>query len=112
MAKERFVVVVGRVVFGLIQKKWNLTGWKEFVVGVVFIVASFAVGIKVPIIMARKQETDLTGSASNNKNRRAFCGPYALSYRKGRENASKKVSQAGHAASVSLVCARMRANSA
>ena len=62
--------------------------------------------------MARKQETDLTGSASNNKNRRAFCGPYALSYRKGRENASKKVLQAGHAASVSLVCARMRANSA
>ena len=62
--------------------------------------------------MARKQETDLTDSASNNKNRRAFCGPYALSYRKGRENASKKVSQAGHAASVSLVCARMRANSA
>ena len=37
--------------------------------------------------MASKQETDLTGSASNNKNRRAFCGPYALSYRKGWENA-------------------------
>lgn len=45
--------MVFAVVFGLIQKKWNLTGWKEFVVGVVFIVASFAVGIKVPIIMAR-----------------------------------------------------------
>ena len=43
------------MVFGLIQKKWNLTGWKEFVVGVVFIVASFAVGIKVPIIMGKTQ---------------------------------------------------------
>ena len=30
--------MVFAVVFGLIQKKWNLTGWKEFVVGVVFIV--------------------------------------------------------------------------
>jgi len=27
--------MVFAVVFGLIQKKWNLTGWKEFVVGVV-----------------------------------------------------------------------------
>lgn len=47
--------MVFAVVFGLIQKKWNLTGWKEFVVGVVFIVASFAVGIKVPIIMGKTQ---------------------------------------------------------
>ena len=47
--------MVFAVVFGLIQKKWNLTGWKEFVVGVVFIVASFAVGIKVPIIMDKAQ---------------------------------------------------------
>ena len=47
--------MVFAVVFGLIQKKWNLTGWKEFVVGVVFIVASFAIGIKVPIIMGKTQ---------------------------------------------------------
>ena len=47
--------MVFAVIFGLIQKKWNLTGWKEFVVGVVFIVASFAIGIKVPIIMGKTQ---------------------------------------------------------
>ena len=47
--------MVFAVIFGLIQKKWNLTGWKEFVVGVIFIVASFAVGIKVPIIMGKTQ---------------------------------------------------------
>ena len=45
--------MVFAVVFGLIQKKWNLTGWKEFVVGVVFIVASFAVGMICPSSWAR-----------------------------------------------------------
>jgi carbon starvation protein len=41
------------VVFGLIQKKFNFSGWKEFVLGVVFIVVSFAIGTKVPIILGK-----------------------------------------------------------
>ena len=41
------------VVFGLIQKKFNFSGWKEFVLGVVFIVVSFAIGMKVPIILGK-----------------------------------------------------------
>lgn len=41
------------VVFGLIQKKFNFSGWKEFVLGVVFIVISFAIGMKVPIILGK-----------------------------------------------------------
>lgn len=36
--------MVFAVVLGLIQKKFNLTGWKEAVVGIVCIVASFAIG--------------------------------------------------------------------
>lgn len=41
------------VVFGLIQKKFNFSGWKEFVLGVVFIIISFAIGMKVPIILGK-----------------------------------------------------------
>lgn len=41
------------VAFGLIQKKFNFSGWKEFVLGVVFIVVSFAIGMKVPIILGK-----------------------------------------------------------
>ena len=47
--------MVFAVIFGLIQKKFNLSGWKEFVVGVVFIVASFAVGIAAPITLNKDQ---------------------------------------------------------
>lgn len=47
--------MVFAVIFGLIQKKFNLSGWKEFVVGVVFIVASFAVGIAAPITLNKNQ---------------------------------------------------------
>ena len=36
--------MVFAVVFGLIQKKFNLSGWKEAVVGIAFIVASFVIG--------------------------------------------------------------------
>ena len=35
--------MVFAVVFGLIQKKFNLSGWKEAVVGIAFIVASFVI---------------------------------------------------------------------
>ena len=38
------------VVFGLIQKKFNFSGWKEAVLGIVFIVLSFAVGMKFPLV--------------------------------------------------------------
>ncbi len=47
--------MVFAVIFGLIQKKFNLSGWKEFVVGVVFIIASFAVGIAAPITLNKDQ---------------------------------------------------------
>lgn len=41
--------MVFAVIFGLIQKKFNLSGWKEAVLGIVFIVASFAVGMQFPL---------------------------------------------------------------
>ena len=40
--------MVFAVVFGLVQKKWNLSGWKEAVVGLVCIAASFAIGMNCP----------------------------------------------------------------
>lgn len=42
--------MVFAVVFGLMQKKFNLSGWKEAVVGIVCIVASFAIGMNCPLI--------------------------------------------------------------
>ena len=41
--------MVFAVVFGLIQKKLNLSGWKEAVLGIVFIIAAFAVGMFFPL---------------------------------------------------------------
>ena len=41
--------MVFAVVFGLIQKKFNLSGWKEAVMGIVFIIAAFAVGMVCPL---------------------------------------------------------------
>ncbi len=45
--------MVFAVVFGLVQKKWNLTGWKEAVLGIVCIAASFAVGMNCPLIFGK-----------------------------------------------------------
>ena len=45
--------MVFAVVFGLIQKKMNLSGWKEAVLGIVCIVASFAVGMSFPLIFTK-----------------------------------------------------------
>mgnify|MGYP002770010181 CR=1 FL=1 len=45
--------MVFAVVFGLIQKKFNLSGWKEAVVGIAFIVASFVIGNFCPIILGK-----------------------------------------------------------
>ena len=43
--------MVFAVVFGLVQKKLNLSGWKEAVVGVLCIAASFAVGMNCPLVL-------------------------------------------------------------
>ena len=45
--------MVFAVVLGLIQKKFNLTGWKEAVVGIVCIVASFAIGMNCSLIFGK-----------------------------------------------------------
>ena len=45
--------MVFAVVLGLIQKMFNLTGWKEAVVGIVCIVASFAIGMNCPLIFGK-----------------------------------------------------------
>ena len=45
--------MVFAVVLGLIHKKFNLTGWKEAVVGIVCIVASFAIGMNCPLIFGK-----------------------------------------------------------
>ena len=43
--------MVFAVVFGLVQKKLNLSGWKEAVVGILCIAASFAVGMNCPLVL-------------------------------------------------------------
>ena len=45
--------MVFAVIFGLIQKKFNFSGWKEAVVGIAFIVLSFVVGMNCPIITGK-----------------------------------------------------------
>ncbi len=52
--------MVFAVVFGLIQKKFNLSGWKEAVVGIVFIVASFVIGNFCPIILGKNAWSYIT----------------------------------------------------
>ena len=43
--------MVFAVVFGLIQKKYGFSGWKEAALGIVFIVLSFAVGANFPLVL-------------------------------------------------------------
>ena len=45
--------MVFAVLFGLIQKKFNLSGWKEAVVGLLCVVASFAIGMHFPLILSK-----------------------------------------------------------
>ena len=45
--------MVFAVIFGLIQKKFNFSGWKEAVIGIVFIVLSFVVGMNCPIVLGK-----------------------------------------------------------
>ena len=43
--------MVFAVVFGLVQKKYSFSGWKEAALGIVFIVLSFAVGANFPLVL-------------------------------------------------------------
>lgn len=45
--------IVFAIIFGLIQKKFNFSGWKEAVIGIVFIVASFAIGMLCPVELGK-----------------------------------------------------------
>ena len=45
--------MVFAVVFGLIQKKFNFSGWKESVISIVFIVLSFVIGANVPLVFGK-----------------------------------------------------------
>ena len=45
--------MVFAVVFGLIQKKYNFSGWKEAVLGIAFIVLSFVVGANFPLVLGK-----------------------------------------------------------
>ena len=52
--------MVFAVVFGLIQKKLNLSGWKEAVLGIVFIIAAFAVVIFYPLELNKDEWSYIT----------------------------------------------------
>ena len=41
------------VVFGLLQKKFNLDGWKEVVLGLLFTFASLALGMNLPLVAGK-----------------------------------------------------------
>ena len=45
--------MVFAVIFGLLQKKFNFSGWKEAVIGIVFIVLSFVIGMNAPLIFGK-----------------------------------------------------------
>ena len=45
--------MVFAVIFGLIQKKFNFSGSKEAVIGIVFIVLSFVIGMNCPLIFGK-----------------------------------------------------------
>ena len=45
--------MVFAVVFGLVQKKFNFSGWKESVISIVFIVLSFVIGANLPLILGK-----------------------------------------------------------
>ena len=52
--------MVFAAIFGLVQKKFQLTGWKEAVVGIVCIVASFAIGMNCPLIFDKNTWSYIT----------------------------------------------------
>lgn len=52
--------MVFAVVFGLLQKKLHLTGWKESVLSILFIVLSFAIGANLPLIFDKTMWSYIT----------------------------------------------------
>ena len=52
--------MVFAVVFGLLQKKFNLSGWKEAVVGIFCIIASFAIGMLCPLTFTKETWSYIT----------------------------------------------------
>ena len=52
--------MVFAVVFGLIQKKYNFSGWKEAVLGIAFIVLSFVVGANFPLVLGKEAWSYIT----------------------------------------------------
>ena len=52
--------MVFAVIFGLIQKKFNFSGWKEAVIGIVFIVLSFVIGMNCPIVLGKAAWSHIT----------------------------------------------------
>lgn len=52
--------IVFAVAFGLIQKKFKLTGWKQVVVGLICTVAAFAIGMACPITATKDTWSYLT----------------------------------------------------
>ena len=52
--------MVFAVVFGLLQKKLHLTGWKESAVSILFIVFSFAIGANLPLILDKAMWSYIT----------------------------------------------------
>ncbi len=52
--------IVFAVVFGLIQKKFKLTGWKQVVVGLICTVAALAIGMACPITATKDTWSYLT----------------------------------------------------
>ena len=52
--------MVFAVVFGILQKKLNLSGWKEALLGLVCIAASFAVGMSCPVILDKEAWSYIT----------------------------------------------------
>ena len=57
--------MVFAVVFGLIQKKFNFSGWKESVISIVFIVLSFVIGANLPSFWARLHGATSPSSTSS-----------------------------------------------
>lgn len=52
--------MVFAVIFGLIQKKFNFTGWKETVISIVFIALSFVIGANFPLIFGKEMWSYIT----------------------------------------------------
>ena len=52
--------IVFAVIFGLVQKKFNLTGWKEAVLSIVFIIASFVIGMNCPLVLDKAMWSYIT----------------------------------------------------